>query len=74
MNTCAPLQFCFPMTIEECKAMADEFHSEARQGLITVLDASMACCCGLKNLFVRNAKGLVLTVASSIVEGNVNLD
>ena len=36
MNTCAHLQFRFPMTIEECKAMADEFHSEAKEGLITV--------------------------------------
>ena len=71
MNTCAPIQFHFPMTIEEWQMI---FHSEAKQGLITVLDASMACYCGLNNLFLRNAKGLVLTVASSIVEGNVNLD
>ena len=50
------------------------FHSEAKQGLITVLDALMACSCGMENPFVRNAKGLVWTMASSIVEGNVILD
>ena len=31
-NTCAPLQFCFPMTIEECKAMADEFSFRSKAG------------------------------------------
>ena len=28
----APLQFCFPMTIEECKAMADEFSFRSKAG------------------------------------------
>ena len=32
MNTCAPLQLCFPMTIEECKAMADEFSFRSKAG------------------------------------------
>ena len=31
-NTCAPLQFCFPMTIEEHKAMADEFSFRSKAG------------------------------------------
>ena len=30
--TCAPLQFHFPMTIEECKAMADEFSFRSKAG------------------------------------------
>ena len=33
MNTCAPLQFLFPTTIEECKAMADEFAFRSKAGL-----------------------------------------
>ena len=50
-NTCAPLQFCFPMTIEECKAMADEFSFRSKAGFDNCVDASMACCCGLKKTF-----------------------
>ena len=74
MNTCAPLQFRFPMTIEEYKAMEDEFSFRSKAGF----DNCVGCINGMllwtEKLFIRNAKGLVLTVASSIVEGNVNLD